>query len=111
MSLTSYIVPIDWVPDDTVVNAKPGLDYVGWKIGISPNISKAMWLIEAVRDPVGTPLVDVLPVGYETQVLLADVSTYGFNRVILPNVSIGTLENEFVAEVAATTQAVTDGYL
>ena len=111
MSLTAYVVPITWVPDDEIVNNANGtIEYLAWQIGRSINLEQAMWLLAPVRDP-ATDIEDVLPVGYSTQVLLDDVTRYGFDRALRSRESINALEDAWDAEVASTITAVDEGYL
>lgn len=106
MSLSAYITPIDWVPDDTAINATLGSDFIGWKLGINPQTEKALWTFGALTDTPTDPIEDLLPVGYTEIVLLEDVTKYGFTRVILPNFSIGDLETEFLTAIEEAIAAI-----
>lgn len=110
MSYTLYETSLTWAPDSTYINSRQGIKYLAWRIGIDDKRSKSLWLIEPVVESPSPALSTLLPVGYITFIFTSDTTTYGHNRSILTKDSIASLEEEFTAQVAETTQAVTDGY-
>ena len=111
MPLTTYITPIDWIPDPDYINSHQGIHYLAWRIGIDEKNLTTQWLIEAVKvSP--EPLENLLPdiADYTTAELLDDTSKFGQTRSVQSKDSIDTLQEDFLAEVATATLAVTNGY-
>lgn len=109
-ALQIYTLPIDWEPDEELINSNSGIHYLAWQVGINQAAGTASWLIAPVReDP--EPLEDLLPELYEEKEFTKDVTQDGEQRVALSQDTLITLKSEFSDQVALISQAVEDGYL
>lgn len=111
MPLTTYILPISWIPDPDYINSHQGIHYLAWRIGIDEKNQTAQWLIEPVRDT-PEPLANLLPniADYSEAELLEDTNKYGQTRSVQTKETIDAVQDDFLAEVAIATASVIAGY-
>jgi hypothetical protein len=109
MALTTYEIPLDWVPNDDYINSNQGIHYLAWQIGVDQKRQLGIWLIEAVRSP-ATDLEGLLPEDYDVGELLDDTARYGYARSVSSADNISQVQDSFLDEVEIVTQAVLDGY-
>jgi hypothetical protein len=108
MSLTTYQIALDWVPDPLLVNAPVGLHYLAWQIGVNESSKTGLWLIAPVVDS-PEPLENIIPDAYLSSPLVSDTPTLGYTRAALPASNISDVEAKFNEEVANAIAAVIEG--
>ena len=91
MSYIAYEFTLTQALDAGVVNSVSDMTHLAWQIGRDERRQKSLWLIEPLFPEVEGDSTSVLPAEYVPILLLDDVTRYGYNRSIFPNLSISDL--------------------
>lgn len=101
MAITSYEVPIDWIPDDNYINPKFDFpEYLAWRLSQDLKRGVAIWSIRQVVESPTYTIDQLLPIVYTVIEVSEDLQKYGYARQLAPKQSISTVE-AFIDETSA----------